>query len=541
MKNKNLIYVLIISVLFLGTVVNTAIIKDNTAQAEEATGTETATGPGAEVVTPTPSPSPTPLIPVTGISTQYTVKSIRSENVVKTKTDLNIAGTYDLWLGDKMTLTVTVTPDDASDKTILYSSSDTTIATVSEKGVVTIKGMGDATITISSAMNPEITQSFNVHCDYKTELDVVADLGAVPDDNKSDLSAIKTALAQGQFMHDGDTLSVTIPGGTYDIDGTIGAYSHTKLTLADDTLIKRSASTAGKTLLKSHTYETIKGYGQIVDFSMSGGTWDGNADGSATSDLLYFGHGKNISISDMTVKNTSGEHLIELVGIDTATVKNVKLENYVVPKTITAYTPVKEAIQLDYCSSSSAPSMKPHDYTSCKNITITDCSISNYMCGIGAHGLWPDIFLDNITIKNNKFNNITNVCIDAMNFTNLTVENNTVTGFHEFINAIDSDGTIKNNTVKNKSFSGLISKSLNTANGMEFVGSKFTVESNSITDQKANGIYIGTDSDVTIKKNKISKSGKYGVYIYKATAAFKSNSISDSKKGVYHTDKDSKI
>lgn len=541
MKRKNLIYTMLISAFLLVMAVMVTIDRDSVALADEVTDTEATTGPAATMPVETPTPTPTPVIPVTAISTKYTIKSVRPDNVVKKKTDLNVSGTYDLWLGDKMTLSVEVTPDTASDKTILYSSSNSLIATVSEKGVVTVKGMGDATITISSAMNPEISQSFNIHCDYKTELNVVSDLGVVPNDGKSDLSLLKIALAQGQFMHPGDTLSVTIPEGTYDIDGTIAAYSNTKLTLSDNAVIRRMVTAGSKHMLKSKTYDSVKGYDQIVNFSMSGGTWDGNADGSGTSDLIYLGHGKNISISDTTIKNTSGEHLIELVGIDTATINNVKLSGFVVPNVSTAYTPKKEAIQLDYCSSSSAPSMKPFDYTPCKNITITDCTISNYMCGIGSHGYLPDVFLDNIVIKNNDFTDITNVCIDSMNFTNLTVENNNVIGFNEFIFAYGSDGTIKDNIVGNHEYTRLIEKPLNTANGIEMLASTFSIDSNKLQGQKANGIYVGTDADVTVTGNTIKDSGKYGIYTYKATATYKSNTISNSGKGFYHTDKEAEI
>ena len=541
MKRKNLIYTMLISVFLLGLAVLGLIDRNSVALADEALGSDATTGPAVTMPAETPTPSPTPLIPVTGISTQYKIKSIIPDKVVNKKTNLNISGTYDLWLGDKMSLYVTVTPDNASDKTVLYSSSNTAIATVSEKGVVTVKGMGDTTITISSAMNPEISQSFYIHCNYKTELNVVSDLGAVPGDDKSDLSAFKIAFAQGQFMLPGDELKITIPEGTYDIDGTIYAYSNTKVTLAENTTIKRESSADGKIMLKSKTFETIYGYDQICNFSMSGGVWDGNSDGSASSDLLYFGHGKNISLSDMTVKNGCGEHLIELAGIDTAEVKNVKLGGYVLPKTATAYTPKKEAIQLDYCSASSTPSMKPHDYTACKNITITDCSISNCMCGIGAHGYLPDVFLDNIVITNNSFTDITNVCVDSMNFSNLTVENNRAVGFNEFVFAYESDGKIKDNIVENHEYKGLIEKPLNTANGIEVIDSEFLIDSNTLDGQKANGIYVGTDAEVTVTGNKIKNSGKYGVYTYKATATYTSNAVSGSGKGVYHTDKEAEI
>ena len=58
---------------------------------------------------------------------------------------------------DTATLTATVSPDDATDKTVTWSTSNADVATVSESGVVTAKGVGAATITAASAAAPTVT------------------------------------------------------------------------------------------------------------------------------------------------------------------------------------------------------------------------------------------------------------------------------------------------------------------------------------------------------------------------------------------------
>ena len=50
-------------------------------------------------------------------------------------------------VGDTFTLTATVKPDDATDPTVTWSSSDETVATVDAKGIVKAVGAGNATIT----------------------------------------------------------------------------------------------------------------------------------------------------------------------------------------------------------------------------------------------------------------------------------------------------------------------------------------------------------------------------------------------------------
>ncbi len=53
-------------------------------------------------------------------------------------------------IGDTMSLTATVSPADATDKTISWSSSNSEIVSVDDKGVITAVAEGDATVTVTS-------------------------------------------------------------------------------------------------------------------------------------------------------------------------------------------------------------------------------------------------------------------------------------------------------------------------------------------------------------------------------------------------------
>ena len=56
----------------------------------------------------------------------------------------------DMIVGDRITLSATVLPDDASDKSVSWSSSDSNVATVSNAGEVAAVGAGRTTITVTT-------------------------------------------------------------------------------------------------------------------------------------------------------------------------------------------------------------------------------------------------------------------------------------------------------------------------------------------------------------------------------------------------------
>lgn len=64
-------------------------------------------------------------------------------------------------VGDSLTLKVSVSPSNASDKSVTYASSDTSVATV-EDGVVSFLKAGTVTITVKSVADPSKSDSFTV-------------------------------------------------------------------------------------------------------------------------------------------------------------------------------------------------------------------------------------------------------------------------------------------------------------------------------------------------------------------------------------------
>jgi uncharacterized protein YjdB len=84
-------------------------------------------------------------------------------------TSVELAGSaWVLYVGTPVTYTATVLPKDATNKSVTWTSSDTSVATVSASGVVTPIKDGAVTITVSSANGKTASRSVYV----KTKVDV---------------------------------------------------------------------------------------------------------------------------------------------------------------------------------------------------------------------------------------------------------------------------------------------------------------------------------------------------------------------------------
>ena len=109
-------------------------------------------------------------------------------------------------VGDTGTLAATITPDNASDQTLTWTSSDTTVATVDENGTITAVGAGTATITATATNGTEST-----------------------DDDKSATCAVTVS----------DGIGALLVGYSLSLDGDIGVNFY--MDLADDVAASETA------------------------------------------------------------------------------------------------------------------------------------------------------------------------------------------------------------------------------------------------------------------------------------------------------------
>ena len=94
-----------------------------------------------------------------------------TDNAIEDDGTINVAdiqlvdindGVATLKLGSTLTLTVVISPANATDQTVSFLSSDDAVATVNAEGLVEAIGKGTATITIMSNADPSITKTFTL-------------------------------------------------------------------------------------------------------------------------------------------------------------------------------------------------------------------------------------------------------------------------------------------------------------------------------------------------------------------------------------------
>ena len=161
--------------------------------------------------------------------------AVTSVELNKTSTSITVGGTE--------TLTATVKPDNATDKSVTWTSSDSTVATV-EKGVVTAVKAGEATITAKAGDK-------TATCAVTVTVPKIVDLSTLTKDTVvADGYTITGTLAAAVKVSIADGAKVTLKGASINAEGTWTSGDYAGLNCLGDATIT----------LEAGTTNTVKGF-----------------------------------------------------------------------------------------------------------------------------------------------------------------------------------------------------------------------------------------------------------------------------------------
>ncbi len=293
----------------------------------------------------------------------------------------------------------------------------------------------------------------------------VSAFGAFGNDKADDTYALQKALDQSRS---GVNVVIQIPKGTYYISKTLYIQSNTTLNMASGAKIYRSKSALGKNMLKNtDSKHKTSGHGKYTlsqNITINGGIWDGGdiSESKTGCNLIYIGHADNVKLIGTTIRNCHGSHALEFAGVQNGLVRSCKFYGFRYDNDL--YT--SEAIQFDTCYSDWAPGFTK-DKTTCRNITVEKCTISDYPRAVGSHHVLSSAKYENITIRNNKIKRTSAstqgksiVGIFLMGVKNAKITSNTITGYYYGAMIKQSSkvsmkkNTFRNNGIYNIAYSG---------------------------------------------------------------------------------------
>ena len=147
---------------------------------------------------------------------------------------------------------------------------------------------------------------------------------------------------------------------------------------------------------------------------------------------ISIGHGQNIIIQDLTVKDTAGFHAIEINSSKNVRISNCRFIGFV----DTGSRGYSEAVQIDLAKSSAVfGAFGAYDNTSCEDVVIENCyfgpsgtsGTTAWPTGVGSHSYTSTFYHTNTKIVNNHFDSLTEYAIRTyVVYKNLIIEGNTI-------------------------------------------------------------------------------------------------------------------
>lgn len=207
-------------------------------------------------------------------------------------------------------------------------------------------------------------------------------------------------------------------------------YENTRVTMAQNCILLRGW--AGGFFANGTPTDKFKGYLGRGNIIIEGGILDGNyanIDKYPTSamDSIILGHAKNITIDNVTFKDTISAHAIDANGCDNLRITNSKFTGFI---DLTGQRNYSEAIQLGEFIEIGLNQFGEFDATPNTNVYIAhnyfgkSKLLGGWGCAIGNHYAVYDVFQSNITIFNNVIEDCGFAGVRTFKWNNVKITNN---------------------------------------------------------------------------------------------------------------------
>ncbi len=232
--------------------------------------------------------------------------------------------------------------------------------------------------------------------------------------------AVQSALDQAaNSATDSNPYTVNVAAGSYVNDNvSLKIYSNTTLDLRGVTVKRKSEGNIIRVGSEEYDdYSGKTGY-YYKNIKILGGTLDGNM---GYNTIVKGFHAKNFVLENVTVKNESEGHMMEVAGIDGFTLKGCTFKNQKLSPGHDGY----EAVQLDVLHPYHVNGTRVEDLNM-KNVLVEDCHFEDVPRGIGSHTAIHNNPHDGIIIRDCTFKNMTSIAIQGMGWINADIYRNTI-------------------------------------------------------------------------------------------------------------------
>lgn len=254
--------------------------------------------------------------------------------------------------------------------------------------------------------------------------------GAIGNGINDDTAAIQNALNACK--------NVLVPSGVYVLTApiTINANNHIK---CEDGAVFLNCHNGAFFVNGEKGDKTTAGYNGRSNITFEGGTLDSNYPiNKAGRAGIAVAHARDINIRNVTFKNITGSHAVEIAGCKNVIVDNCRFEGFF--ELDRSYI---EAVQIELTHPEGFLEFGLGDHTPCENVRVTNCYFGasaalpapNVACG--HHGATYAIPCNNIVFANNIVKGCTYAGIRANHWENVRIENNE---FVDCVKAVMIDG-----------------------------------------------------------------------------------------------------